>query len=229
MKNIIITLTILAGLVSPVMVGAKAAEPKVSVVPAIKKILQSVPFTAQAPFGNWADKRQQDGCEEASSLMAVKWARGQSLTKTEALKKITGISDWLLKKYGEYRDLSSADTVSWIIKDYFNYQNAALKKNVTAADIINELKKGNIVIAPMNGQLLGNPYYTRPGPRHHMVVVIGYDFVKKVFITNDGGTKRGQLYEYKTDILFKAISDYPTGNHQAAAKVEKNIIVVEKK
>jgi len=210
------------------MVGGRAAEPKASLVPATKKILQAVPFTAQAPFGKWSDQRQQDGCEEASSLMAVKWARGQSLTKAEALKEITGLSDWLLKKYGEYRDISVADTVDWIIKDYFNYQNAALIKNATTADITNELKKGNIIIAPMNGQLLGNPYYTPPGPRHHMVVIIGYDFIKKVFITNDGGTKRGRLYEYKTDILFKAISGYPTGNHKTAVKIEKNVIVIWK-
>lgn len=228
MKNIIAIFALLAGLMSPAIAGEKTALAKTP-APAVKKILQNVPFTSQAPLGQWSDPRQQDGCEEASSLMAVKWARGQNLTKKEALKEITGLSDWLLKKYGQSRDTSAADTVDWIIKDYFGYQNAALVKNTTAAGIINELKKGRIVIAPMNGQLLNNPYYTPPGPRHHMVVIVGYDFIKKVFITNDGGTKRGKLYEYKTDVLFKAIDDYPTGNHKIDAKIEKNIIVVGKK
>lgn len=228
MKNLIIILTILINLAAPALASERTSATEKSEL-AAKKILQTVPFTSQAPFGQWSDKRQQDGCEEASSLMAVKWARSQGLTKTEALKEVTGLSDWLLKKYGQYRDISAADTVDWIIKDYFNYQNAKLKKNITTDDLINELKGGNIIIAPMNGQLLGNPFYTPPGPRHHMVVVIGYDFVKKTFITNDGGTRRGKLYEYKADVLFKAISDYPTGNHKITNQIEKNIIVIGKK
>jgi hypothetical protein len=33
----------------------------------------SVPFTSQAPLGQWKDERQQDGCEEASAAMAMAW------------------------------------------------------------------------------------------------------------------------------------------------------------
>lgn len=193
-----------------------------------KKILLDVPFTPQAPFGEWQDIRQEDGCEEISSLMAVKWARGQSLTKEEALKEVINISDWLLKKYGEFRDITLRDTLDWIIKDYFGYEKATLKENITAADIINELKGGQVVIAPMNGRLLPNPYYTAPGPIHHMIVIRGYDPMKNVFITNDPGTRRGELYEYKTDIFYQAISNYPTGNLMLAPTIEKNIIVVNK-
>lgn len=160
--------------------------------------------------------------------MAVSWARGKTFTKQEALAKIIGSSDFTLKKYGEYRDLSLSDTINWVIKDYFKFQNATLKKNITMTDIINELKKGNIVIAPMNGQLLHNPNYAAPGPEHHMIVVKGYDSAKNIFITNDPGTRNGNSYTYDTKIFFNAISAYPTGNHKAAGKIEKNIIVVWK-
>lgn len=197
-------------------------------LPQTGKILQNVPFTSQAPFGGWNDQRQQDGCEEASTLMTVKWAREQNLTKDEALREITGISDFILKKYGEYRDTSSADTLNWIIKDYFGYQKAALKEGVVATDIIDELSKGNVIIAPVNGQILRNPYYAQLSPARHMIVVIGYDPIKKVFTTNDPGTERGGLYEYDVNILFEAIRDYPTGFRESVSGTEKNIIVVWK-
>jgi hypothetical protein len=190
------------------------------------KILLDVPFTSQAPFGGWSDLRQEDGCEEASSLMAVKWARGETLTATEALKQILNASDYELKKYKEYRDISVTDTLNWIIKDFFNYQNAAILQNVSMDTLIAELKKGKVIIAPMNGQALHNPYFTPPGPINHMLVIRGYDPTKKTFITNDPGTRRGELYEYKTDVLYNAIRAYPTGNHEPITVIKKDVIVV---
>src|SRR3989339_300777 len=121
-----------------------------------KILINGVPFTTQAPYGEWTDQRQQDGCEESSALMAIKWARKQNLTQDEALKEITGISDWLLTKYGEYRDISAQDMVDWIFKDYFKYDNIKLVKNITINNIIEELNKGNLIITPMNGR------YTHP-------------------------------------------------------------------
>ncbi len=196
------------------------------VVSKAEEVLQNVPFTSQAPLGKWSDLRQEDGCEEASALMAVKWANNETLTPDEALKDILGASDYILKKYKEYRDVSVPDTLNWIIKDYFNYQKAAVLKNVSISEIITQLNKGNVIIAPMNGQLLGNPYYTQPGPINHVLVIRGYDPVKQVFITNDPGTRRGELYKYNVDVLFTAIRAYPTGSHALIEKIEKDVIVV---
>lgn len=190
--------------------------------------LQNVSFTSQAPFGGWSDLRQEDGCEEASSFMAVEWARGKSFTKDQALKAILGSSDYTLKKYGEYRDISTQDTLNWIIKDYFNFNQAIRKTDVTLTDIITEIKNGHVVIAPMNGQALHNPNYVAPGPMHHMLLITGYDANRKVFITNDPGTRRGANYEYAANLLYAAIRDYPTGSHLTTQSVEKNIIVIWK-
>lgn len=197
-------------------------------LPTADKILLNVPFTSQAPFGDWQDQRQQDGCEEASSLMAVSWARQENFTKQEALDQILAASDYLLATYGEYRDISSADTINWLIKDYYNYPYAALKINITVNDIIYELEQGNLVITPMNGQIMHNPNYTLPGPPRHMVVIRGYDPVRRVFITNDPGTRNGELYEYDAQVLFEAIRDYPTGYHEIINKIANNMIVVWK-
>lgn len=196
--------------------------------PNTDKILQSVPFTSQAPFGGWSDQRQEDGCEEASALMAIKWAQGGTLTADLALKEILGASDYIQKKYGEYRDISTRDTVNWIIKDYFNYQNVAIKNNITIQDIVTELTKGNIIIVPLNGQLIHNPYFTPPGPPNHMLVIRGYDPNKKVFITNDPGTRRGEAYQYDTQVLYDAIRRYPTGYHELIDGITKDAIVVWK-
>ena len=190
--------------------------------------INNVPFTTQAPFANWSDQRQQDGCEEASALMAVYWARGETLSKQEALDGILGISDYILDKYGEYRDISSLDAVAWIYNDYFKFDYVESIKGVSKEDIISELAQGNLVVAPMNGQILGNPNFTPPGPSRHMLVIRGYNIDKDVFITNDPGTRMGENYKYDSSVFFNAIRDYPTGYHKTINKIEKNIIVVEK-
>jgi hypothetical protein len=195
---------------------------------ATNKIMLDVPFTAQAPFGRWSDQRQQDGCEEASALMAMKWVRGGKLAKPEAEKEIINISNFLKKKYGEYRDISTSDTVKWIFNDYYQYKKVRLVKNITANDIIGELKRGRLVITPMNGQQLKNPYYKAPGPERHNIVIRGYDPATRQFITNDPGTRRGELYRYNVNRFFQAIRDYPTGYHQKIGQIEKTMVVVEK-
>lgn len=190
--------------------------------------VESVPFTSQAPFFDWQDQRQQDGCEEASALMAVKWARGESLSKDESLEEIINSSDYILEKYGEYRDISVQDTVDWILKDYFNYDKVVIKYDIEIEDIIYELEQANLIIAPMNGQIMHNPYFTPPGPSRHMIVIRGYDTEGDFFITNDPGTRHGENFKYDSQVLFQAIRDYPTGYHELIEEVEKNIIVVWK-
>ncbi len=194
----------------------------------IKFIDYKVPFTSQAPTGNWDDERQQDGCEEASALMAVYWAQGKSLNSTIALEKILGASDYEQNTHGEFRDISVDDAVQWIYKEYFKFNKVVAKKNVSLNDIIIELGKGNVVVVPANGQKLGNPYFTAPGPERHMLLIRGYDKAKKQFITNDPGTKRGQGYRYDENVLYEAILSYPTGHHEPIIKVSKDIIVVSK-
>jgi hypothetical protein len=190
--------------------------------------MYDVPFTPQAPFAEWDDQRQQDGCEEASALMAIRWVRGRDLTLTEAREIILDASDFQLRKYGEYRDASAQDSVYRIYNDYFNYTNVELKTNVDSDDIKRELRAGNIVVVPTNGQLLGNPYFSGDGPEYHALVVKGFDDRTGEFITNDPGTKRGESYRYKYQVLENAIADYPTGFHLPRLQINKVMIVVSK-
>ncbi|MCK4891623.1 MAG: hypothetical protein KAS78_03060, partial [Candidatus Pacebacteria bacterium] len=81
-------------------------------------------------------------------------------------------------------------------------------------------------IVPTNGQKLGNPYYTPPGPVTHNLVIIGYDITEKEFITNDPGTRHGEKYRYSEDILENALFDYPTGFHERVEEIKIAMIVV---
>ena len=196
---------------------------------ASKNFTLSVPFTSQAPLAQWSDERQQDGCEEAAALMAMAWVKGEkNLTPQEWRRRIIALSDWEQKKYGEYRDISVADIVTWIFKDYFSDDKVEVKAVKSAADIRQELEKGNIVLVPMNGRALKNPYFTAPGPERHMILIKGYDYQKKQFITNDPGTRRGENYRYPEKVLFNAIRVYKTGYHLPFGPLKKEMIVVEK-
>lgn len=191
-------------------------------------LISGVPFTPQAPSGNWSDERQQDGCEEASALMAVAWSRGETLLPTQSEKTIIAASDYQHQTYGEFHSTNVADTVNRIFKGYFKYNNVITKYDIDKNDIIDELKKGNLVIVPLNGQKLGNPYYTPPGPLEHELVIKGYDSAKDQFVTNDPGTRRGENYRYSARILIDAIYDYPTGHREPVNQIVKAMIVITK-
>lgn len=194
-----------------------------------KKILLDVPFTVQAPLLEWSDPHFQDACEEASVLMAMKWIKNEEFgTKAESRNEILAISLWQTEKFGSYHDTSAEDTAERIFKGYFNYNDVSVRKNISSDDIILELEMGNIVIAPMNGQALKNPFFTQPGPERHMVLIKGYDPESQEFITNDPGVSQGKSYRYPVNVFMEAIRDYPTGDHLPIVSEEKNIIVVRK-
>lgn len=204
----------------------------VAPVAAAKVLLLSVPFTSQAPLGEWRDERQQDGCEEASALMARAWLNNiKSKSKTEISKKewreqIIALADFEQEKYQEYRDLSLADMAAWIFEDYFGYEAVSVKKIKQAGDILKELEKGNLVLAPMNGRALKNPYFTPPGPERHMIVIKGYDYNSGQFITNDPGTRRGESYRYSSKTIFNALRAYDTGYHKPFKTAPKEVLIV---
>ncbi len=188
-----------------------------------------VPFTVQAPLGEWGDPKQQDACEEAAILMGVKWARNETIDSPQQAKdEIIKIADYQIEKYGDSRDTSSLDSVERIAKGYFNFQKVDFKENITAMDIIRELQNGNLVITPMNGQAMNNPHFTAPGPERHMVLIIGYDLNSKEFITNDAGIAPGKDYRYPIDVFYNAIRDYQTGYHIPIEGELKNMIVIRR-
>lgn len=189
--------------------------------------VENVPFTVQAPFGEWNIVTFQDGCEEAALVMAAHFISGKPLTREMAKQEIIALTRFEDKKYGQSIDTSAADTEK-LFREYYNITTTEMRLDVTLTDIQEALAAGAIVIVPADGRKLMNPNYKQPGPTTHMLVVIGYDAGKKEFITNDSGTRKGERYRYKEDILYEAIRDYPTGNHLPIQGIYKNMIVVKK-
>lgn len=193
-----------------------------------KYILFDVPFTSQAPTGNWADPRQQDGCEEAGLLMAWSWVNGvTALVPKEAEQAIINMVKFEEQNYGDVPDIDAA-TVVKLMKDYYHYDKVSVKYDITVEDIKKELLAGHLVLVPANGQKLGNPNYTGEGPVTHNLVIKGFDENKKQFITNDSGTRNGKSYVYSYTTLYNAVVDYPTGYHGSQEGRPKAMIVVTK-
>lgn len=191
-----------------------------------RSVFFDVPFIPQAPIGNWEDPVYQNACEEASIVMAMRWVEGKSLTTEEAMTEIQALSDYAWENYGHFHDLSAADTAR-LMRDYYDYFGVTVERDIVAADIRRALAQGKLVIVPVNGRKLPNPFYTSPGPLEHMLVIKGYDLATEEFITNDPGTKRGQDFRYKSDVLEAALRDYPTGFHLPITAASKAMIVVE--
>jgi hypothetical protein len=187
------------------------------------------PFLTQAPTANWADARQQNGCEEASSIMAVAWARGETLpTGKTAEKYILDMADWETKRYKVSNDTSAADTAERLLKTYQGFTNYRVLNKISLADLKKNIQAGRAVILPANGKKLKNPNFSAGGPDLHMLLVIGYDAKTKEFITNDPGTRRGQNYRYPEQRLYDAIRDYPTSEKKIVKDLGKNVIAISK-
>ncbi len=208
----------------PLLAAKKEAPNKVK-----ESLVFPVPFTSQAPLAEWKDERQQDGCEEASALMARAWQLGSDTkTKNEWRRQILALSDYELKHYGEFRDLSLEAVRDWVFGDYFSNDSVSLKKATSSASILSELEKGRLVLVQTDGRALKNPYFTAPGPERHMLLIKGYDYSKKQFIVNDPGTRRGESYRYSEKVLYAAIRPYATGNKEVFPPLEKKYLSIEK-
>lgn len=183
----------------------------------------NVPFTAQAPSGDWS-LPFKEACEEASILMVDKFYRQQPLGDSGDIEnEIKNIVEFEKQKLGFYFDTDAEQTAS-ILKDYFGYSKARVIYDITTEDIKKELAQGRPVIVPAAGRMLGNPNYKRPGPLYHMLVIKGY--TKTKFITNDPGTRRGKDFAYDFKVLHNAIHDFNDGLINEGKKAM--IVVIEK-
>jgi len=159
--------------------------------------------------------------------MAVRYVKGDSVTRELGNLEILDMVEFQIKNYGGHFDLN-AEQIAKLIKDYYKYDKVEVRYDIRIEDIKRELAKGNVVVAPMAGRLLGNPYYTPPGPAYHNMLFKGYDDRSDEFITNDAGTKRGRNYRYKYEVAFDAIHDW-TGNKKTIAQGGKAMVVVKLK
>lgn len=167
----------------------------------------AVPFTPQAPFAVW-DTYHEEACEEASLIMVDQYYRRtppgllDAQTVEDTIKKMTDFEDRL---FGYNQDTTVAQTVQ-LAKQFLGYSHVETIGKPTVNGLKAALAAGHPVIVPAAGRLLGNRFFTAPGPLYHMIVLRGY--TKDGFITNDPGTRRGEGYVYAFDVLMNAMHDW---------------------
>ena len=193
---------------STINVDKVTEEVKETVVIEIpRKVDYDVTFAAQAPQGDWS-LPYKEACEEASLLMVYYYFTEKELNNDIMNDEILKLVDWQEERFGYYED---TDTEEMIItaEEYFNMKVKRLD-NPTVNILKKELAEGNLIVVPVDGQKLPNPYFRPPGPPYHVLVIRGYD--SDEFISNDPGTRRGDGFKYKYDDLVEVIHDFNGGD-----------------
>lgn len=206
---------------------SSSLSPSVSRLPVVSRsvlpleVNLAVPFTVQAPNGNW-DEIHGEFCEEASVLMAVSYVKGWTIASSEvADQKMFEIKTFEEQKFGYYKDTTAEET-AMILKEFYNLDRVRLVYEPTVENIKDALSEGKVILVPAAGRQLLNPYFNQPGPIYHMLVIKGYTKEGNL-ITNDPGTRRGADYIYSPAIIMNAIHDWNGGDVNNGRKV---IIVV---
>src|SRR3989338_1080583 len=132
-----------------------------------------VPFTSQAPHANW-DMPYQEACEEASALMAFRYAFGNPILSPNdadaGIRDLVRVNEEMLgnpvdQTIAEVRDLMLEIEPSISLR---------ILKNPQVEELKTELSRGNVIIVPLEGRKLKNPFFQSPGPLYHMLVLRGY-------------------------------------------------------
>lgn len=190
-----------------------------------------VPFTPQAPTGNW-DQVHNEDCEEASAIMAGAYfgaidggAHQTDITLPPSFveDQLNNLNQWEQDHLGYFLDIDSEEEAQSIQSNYG--LNVKIVTDYSEDYIKNELAQNHLVLLPANGTKLGNPNFRSPGPPYHMLVLRGY--AGNTIITNDPGTHRGMNYPYSFSTLYNANGDYDHATHSVDLS-HKNIIVVWK-
>jgi len=180
-----------------------------------EKFLLEIPFYSQTPLSKW-DAFHEEMCEEASVLNAGLYLAGKKLTKEEFEAELQKMQKTEKKEIGEWK----STTITQIKKLVDVYFDGAIKSkivdNPSIEDIETEISAENPVIIHLSGRDIGNPNFTPPGPVYHMLVIKGYD--SQNFITNDVGTRKGNSYVYKKEVLMKNMHDWNKKNIHAGGK-----------
>ncbi len=183
-------------------------QPSPSPITLAASVSLPVPFTDQAPLGDWSAK--QHTCEEASLTMVDRYLRGDhsggQIDAQTANAEINQITSWK-----PALDLTDVE-LGQLAKEYLGWAYQILP--ATRYNIKAQLTLGRPVIVGVRTHGLGNPtypgyrdHYEQPGwSVSHYLVVAGYDTSDQL-ILNDPGLTRGHGYKISYDQLIFAIND----------------------
>jgi hypothetical protein len=185
--------------------------------PLPERHLLDMPFYSQAPLGQW-DTFHEDMCEEASLLNAALHLEDETLSTDKYESELHALQKIEKDIVGEWKSTTVAQTKKFADAYFEGKIKSKIVENPTVEDIESEVAAGHPVVVPLAGQDIGNPNFTPPGPVYHMLVVKGYD--ADDFITNDVGTRKGNSYAYKKNVIMKNIHDWnPQDIHLGAKRI----------
>ncbi len=176
-----------------------------------------VQFFSQAPRGDWS-LPWQEACEEASAILVGAYWTNEKLTLATMEQHILDAVAWQKDHFGFYQHTTAQQTAD-MLKALYGLE-VRVEYDIDTERIAEHVRAGRPVIVPLAGRLLGNPYYTSPGPVYHMLVVRGVTADGDI-ITNDVGTRRGQNFTYRPDVFLNAMHDVPSGGDTYPVSVDK--------
>lgn len=177
----------------------------------------SVPFVLQAPTANW-DAVHNETCEEAAVLTVhYYWTKVKFFSAPQVETQYTKMIAYENKTFGDFKDTTAAQTAK-MIKELYKYKRVDVLPMKSINDAKPHVLAGRPVIIPSSGKLLKNPNFKNGGPLYHMLVIRGWLKDGRI-ITNDPGTRKGNGYVYKADVLWNAIHDWNGGNVTKGPKV----------
>jgi hypothetical protein len=179
-------------------VGADKPSPSPP-APGPSAVLQ-VPYTVQAPNGNW--KVFENACEEDVLLMYHGYLEGDhrdEIPPGEADPALRAMEQWQVSNWGADRDLT-LDKTGQFAQAYYHYKYQVME--ATPDNIKRQVSAGHPVIIPVMTHSLENHFY---GPQtvYHEVLIKGY--TDGGIVTNDGGVQQGKNWFYSWNIMFQAI------------------------
>jgi hypothetical protein len=218
-----------AATVAPPPVSQVLAQPTAAgAIPAARPalpdhVLLRVPFTTQAPLGNWA--QHQESCEASTLTMLVAyWQRDASsvIDPRAADRSINQIDRW--KPRLDLNDVMMGE----LAKLHFGYAYTIVPNDPAA--IAEQLSAGRPLIAEVRTHGLGNAHYPgyinhyeQPGwSVPHFVLIIGYD--RTGVWLNDPGITLGRGYHISYAQLSHAIADLDQ-HHPALAQGQVLLVI----
>ncbi len=205
--------------VEPKKDSTQPIVPEAAEKPLAAEVHLAVPFTAQAPTGNWK-MPFKEACEESSVLMVHAYYSGittRTLDAKESERIIEEMSVLQESLFGSSVDTTAAET-GLFAEEFYGYGPSEVLENPTIADLKDRLNQGQPILLPAAGRILKNPNFIPPGPEYHMLVIRGYTKDNQ-FITNDPGTRHGESYLYSFDVIMEAMHDLDTDNMLNGKKV----------
>lgn len=173
----------------------------------------NVPFTSQAPAGNWSEP-WKNACEETSIYMVSSFYTNDTIKRDEAIKRIKEIIATKNAEFQISKD-ESLQKISELITLLDLPWETEIKENPSIEDIKKQLVNNQPIIAPVFAPILG---ITEDGPDYHVMVITGYDDKTNEFIVNDPALKNGKGIRFEYDVFMKAIHDLNSTNYKAGKK-----------